>query len=127
MNAVKNIIVQDDIINNNNSVGNVSRVGTVSQTNLFPSVDTSINALNISYGSRFLYNDASIHQYSTEKHFNNLTYHYYGFTDSNGVWFINRFAVSNGSISTGQDSNNTPGTYADLSAAWVDVLTLTYT
>ena len=64
--------------------------------------------------------------YSTEEYASTATYNYFGFTTVDGLWKVNRFDVTTGAKTTAQDSNNGPGTYADLTAAWVDYLTLTY-
>jgi hypothetical protein len=65
--------------------------------------------------------------YSTEEYASTASYNYFGFTTVDGFWKVNRFDVTTGAKTTAQDSNNGPGTYADLTAAWVDYLTLVYT
>jgi hypothetical protein len=64
--------------------------------------------------------------YSTEEYASTASYNYFGFTTVDGFWKVNRFDVTTGAKTTAQDSNNGPGTYADLTAAWVDYLTLVY-
>ena len=64
--------------------------------------------------------------YSTEQYASTASYNYFGFTTVDGLWKVNRFDVTTGAKTTAQDSNNGPGTYADLTAAWVDYLTLVY-
>lgn len=65
--------------------------------------------------------------YSTEEYASTPSYNYFGFTTVDGFWKVNRFDVTTGAKTTAQDSNNGPGTYADLTEAWVDYLTLVYT
>ena len=65
--------------------------------------------------------------YSTEQYASTASYNYFGFTTVDGFWKVNRFDVTTGAKTTAQDSNNGPGTYADLTEAWVDYLTLVYT
>jgi len=61
----------------------------------------------------------------TETDLVDATYYFYGGTDSNGDWKINRYTKS--SLTTkvsATESNN--GSFASLAAAWIDRTTLTY-
>lgn len=53
-----------------------------------------------------------------------LTYYYYGGTDSNGDWKINRYNRTTLAKTSATESNN--GAYLTLAAAWADRTTLTY-